>query len=140
MNQHRISEKSPTDILYYPKPCHMFANDRNIDNIQQLLSEMKNYAELQKDYIKLHLVEKLTILFSTLILIFILLVLGFITLFYLSFTLAYILEPYVGGLMASFGIISGSIILFILIIVAFRKRLIVQPLVHFLANLFLNDK
>lgn len=118
----------------------MFANDRNIDNIQQLLSELKNYAELQKDYIKLHLVEKLTILFSTLILIFILLVLGFITLFYLSFTLAYILEPYVGGLMASFGIISGSIILFILIIVAFRKRLIVQPLVHFLANLFLNDK
>ena len=46
----------------------MFANDKNIDNLQQLLAELKKYAELQKDYVKLHLVEKLTILISTLIL------------------------------------------------------------------------
>ena len=43
----------------------MFANDKNIDNLQQLLAELKKYAELQKDYVKLHLVEKLTILIST---------------------------------------------------------------------------
>ena len=104
----------------------MFANDKNIDNLQQLLAELKKYAELQKDYVKLHLVEKLTILISTLILVFILLILGIIALFYLSFTLAYVLEPHVGGLMAS-------------LIVLFRKRLIVQPMVNFLANLLLND-
>ena len=75
----------------------MFANDKNIDNLQQLLAELKKYAELQKDYVKLHLVEKLTILISTLILVFILLILGIIALFYLSFTLAYVLEPHVGG-------------------------------------------
>ena len=79
----------------------MFANDKNIDNLQQLLAELKKYAELQKDYVKLHLVEKLTILISTLILVFILLILGIIALFYLSFTLAYVmLAPHVGGLMA----------------------------------------
>lgn len=118
----------------------MFANDSNIDNLQQLLAELKKYAELQKDYVQLHLVEKLTILTSTLILVFVLLVLGIIALFYLSFTLAYVLEPYVGGLMASYGIITGFIILLIILIVVFRKRLIVQPMVHFLANLLLNDK
>lgn len=117
----------------------MFANDSNIDNLQQLLAELKKYAELQKDYVQLHLVEKLTILTSTLILVFVLLVLGIIALFYLSFTLAYVLEPYVGGLMASYGIITGFIILLIILIVVFRKRLIVQPMVHFLANLLLND-
>ena len=117
----------------------MFANDKNIDNLQQLLAELKKYAELQKDYVKLHLVEKLTILISTLILVFILLILGIIALFYLSFTLAYVLEPHVGGLMASYGIITGCIILLILLIVLFRKRLIVQPMVNFLANLLLND-
>ncbi len=69
------------------------------DNLQQLLAELKKYAELQKDYVKLHLVEKLTILISTLILVFILLILGIIALFYLSFTLAYVLAPHVGGLM-----------------------------------------
>ena len=91
----------------------MFANDKNIDNLQQLLAELKKYAELQKDYVKLHLVEK--------------------------FTLAYVLAPHVGGLMASYGIITGCIILLILLIVLFRKRLIVQPMVNFLANLLLND-
>ena len=29
----------------------MFANDKNIDNLQQLLAELKKYAELQKDYV-----------------------------------------------------------------------------------------
>lgn len=117
----------------------MFANDKNIDNLQQLLTELKHYAELQKDYIRLHLVEKLTILASTLILVFVLLVLGIIALFYLSFTLAYVLEPHVGGLMCSYGIITGVILLLICLIIAFRKKLIVQPMVNFLANLLLND-
>lgn len=117
----------------------MFASDKNIDNLQQLLTEVKKYVSLQKDYVQLHLVEKLTVLASSLILVFVLLVLGIIALFYLSFTLAYVLEPHVGGLMASYGIITGCILLLILIIVIFRKRLIVQPMVNFLANLLLND-
>lgn len=50
----------------------MFANDKNIDNLQQLFVELKKYAELQKDYVKLHLVEKLTILVSSLILVLVL--------------------------------------------------------------------
>lgn len=126
-------------LLFLKTISLMFANDKNIDNLQQILAELKKYAELQKDYVKLHLIEKLTILISSLILVFVLLVLGIIALFYLSFTLAYILEPLVGGLMVSYGIITGCIILLIILIVIFRKKLIVQPMVNFLANLFLND-
>lgn len=117
----------------------MFGNDKNIDNLQQLVAELKKYAELQKDYVQLQLVEKLTILTSTLILVLVLLILGIIALFYLSFTLAYVLEPLVGSLMASFAIITGFIILLIILIIIFRKKWIVQPMVHFLANLLLND-
>ncbi len=62
-----------------------------------------------------------------------------VALFYLFFTLAYILEPFVGGLMASFAIIAGINLAIIAIIVIFRKRLIISPLVNFLANLFLTD-
>ncbi len=62
-----------------------------------------------------------------------------VALFYLFFTLAYILEPFVGGLMASFAIIAGINVVLIAIIVIFRKRLIISPLVNFLANLFLTD-
>ena len=117
----------------------MFTDDKSIENFQQLFFEFKKYLELQKEYTKLELTEKLTILFSTLIMILVLIILGMVALFYLLFALAYILEPLVGGLMVSFGIIAGINVLLIAIIYFFRRQLIISPMVNFLANLFLND-
>lgn len=118
----------------------MFGNDKTIDNLQTLFNEVKKYVELQKDYVKLDIVQKLTVLVSTLILILTLMILGMIALFYLSFMLVYILEPHVGGLTTSYAIISGCILLFIAGIYLCRQRLIIRPLTRFLANLFLNNK
>lgn len=118
----------------------MFTNDKTIDNLQDILTEVKQYISLQKDYIKLDITHKLTVLLSTLILILILVVLGMIALFYLSFTLAYILEPHVGGLTISYAIITGGILFIGLCIYLFRQKVIIQPLTNFLANLLLNDK
>ena len=42
----------------------MFADDKSIENFQQLFFEFKKYLELQKEYTKLELTEKLTILLS----------------------------------------------------------------------------
>jgi len=117
----------------------MFANDESIENIQQLFVEFKKYLELQKEYTKLELTEKLTILLSTLILVFILIILGMVALFYGLFALVYVLEPLVGSLTASFGIITSINLFLILIVIIFRKKLIIAPLVNFLANLFLHD-
>lgn len=86
----------------------MFTDDKSIENIQQLFAEFKKFLVLQKEYTKLELTEKLTILLSTLIMILVLTILGMVALFYLLFALAYILEPLVGGLMVSFGIIAAS--------------------------------
>ena len=118
----------------------MLPNDNTIDNLQSLFTEVKQYVDLQKDYIKLDITHKLTVLLSTLILILVLVVLSMIALFYLSFTLAYLLEPHVGGLINSYAIITGGIVLLGLFIYWFRQRLIIQPLTNFLANLLLNDK
>ena len=100
---------------------------------------LSSRSVLQKEYTKLELTEKLTILLSTLIMILVLTILGMVALFYLLFALAYILEPLVGGLMVSFGIIAGINVLLIAIIYFFRRQLIISPMVNFLANLFLND-
>ena len=94
----------------------MFTDDKSIENIQQLFAEFKKFLVLQKEYTKLELTEKLTILLSTLIMILVLTILGMVALFYLLFALAYILEPLVGGLMVSFGIIAGINVLLIAII------------------------
>lgn len=118
----------------------MLFGDKSNESIQQLISEAKTYLDLQKDYIRLEMTEKLTILLSTLILVLIMVVLGMVALFYFSFTLAYILAPFVGGLMVSFGLITLFLVLVILFIYYKRERLIVSPMVNFLAKIFLKDK
>lgn len=117
----------------------MFADDKGIKNFHQLFSEFKKYLELQKEYSKLELTEKLTILCSTLIMIFVLIILGMVALFYLLFALAYVLESVVGSLTVSFVMIAGINIVLIALVLIFRKQLIISPMVNFLANLFLTD-
>ena len=117
----------------------MFANDKSIDNLEALFKEVKKYIELQGQYIKIDLVEKLTILISTLILICVLIVLGMTALFYFSFMLVYAIDSWVNNLIASYAIIGGCIMMIGVAIFIFRKKLIFQPMVNFLAKLLLED-
>lgn len=117
----------------------MFANDKSIDNLTELFKEAKKYLKLQGEYVKLDLVEKLTILLSTLTLIFVLIILGTMAAFYLSFMLVYVLASATGSLVAGYAIIGGILILLAFIIYRLRQKLIFQPMVNFLARLFLDD-
>lgn len=117
----------------------MFANDKSIDNLTELFKEVKKYLKLQGEYVKLDLVEKLTILLSTLTLIFVLIILGTMAAFYLSFMLVYVLASATGSLVAGYAIIGGILILLAFIIYRLRQKLIFQPMVDFLARLFLDD-
>lgn len=117
----------------------MFANDKSIDNLTELFKEVKKYLKLQGEYAKLDLVEKLTILLSTLTLIFVLIILGTMAAFYLSFMLVYVLASATNSLVAGYAIIGGILILLAFIIYRLRQKLIFQPMVNFLARLFLDD-
>ena len=99
----------------------MFSDDSSIENFKQLFLEFRKYIELQKEFTKLEIVEKLTKLFSTLIMIVILIGLGLMALFYMLFALAYLLAPCVGGLPASFGIIVLILVVICAIIALFRQ-------------------
>lgn len=117
----------------------MFAYDKSIDNLTELFKEVKKYLKLQGEYAKLDLVEKLTILLSTLTLIFVLIILGTMAAFYLSFMVVYVLASATGSLVAGYAIIGGILILLAFIIYRLRQKLIFQPMVNFLARLFLDD-
>ena len=117
----------------------MFAYDKSIDNLTELFKDVKKYLKLQGEYAKLDLVEKLTILLSTLTLIFVLIILGTMAAFYLSFMLVYVLASATGSLVAGYAIIGGILILLAFIIYRLRQKLIFQPMVNFLARLFLDD-
>ena len=118
----------------------MFANDKSIETLGQLFEECKKYILLQKEYMRLELVEKLTVLSSTCIMVVIAIILGMMALFYLSFSVAYILAPHVGGLTVSFAIITAFLLLLLAVVYVFRKQLIVRPLVRSMANLFMSSE
>lgn len=118
----------------------MFIGENNVQSIRNLIRELKVYVELQKEYTRLELTEKLTILFSTLIFAIAIILLSMVVLFYLSFSFAHILSPYVGGLSVSYALIAGINLMGIGIIVLFRKKLIFTPIANFLAKLFLQNK
>lgn len=117
----------------------MFANENSINNLESLVKEVKRYIELQGQYLKLDVVEKLTILLSTLILILILTVLSMIALFYFSFMLVYALAPLTGSLISAYAIIGAVILLLGILIYQMRKKWIFKPIVNFLSKLFLED-
>jgi hypothetical protein len=62
-----------------------------------------------------------------------------VALFYFSFTIAYVLAPYIGGLMSSFALITLFLLVVMAVVYRFRQKIIVEPMVKFLASLFLKD-
>ena len=118
----------------------MANNQEPAENLQQLYADVKNYVELQTEYVKVEFVEKLTIILSALLIIGLIIVLVIAALFYLFFSLAYTLQPLLGSLAASFAIISGIYVVLIGLFVMFRKQIVINPLVRFLSNLFLKKQ
>ena len=112
--------------------------DQIASELQDLFKEFRKYIELQGEYLKLETIEKLTVLLSTLTLIFILVALGVMALFYFSFMLVYVLATEV-GMVAGFAIVGAILILIAWLVYHFRVSLIFQPMVNFLARLFLDD-
>ena len=110
------------------------------ENFSQLYEDVKKYVRLQTEYVKVDVVEKTTILLSTLLIVGLVIVLALAVLFYLCFALAYALQPVIGSLAISFAIISCFYVLLIAVLLYFRKPLVINPLVRFLSGLFLKDK
>lgn len=110
------------------------------DSVHVLIDSIKRYISLSKDYTMLNVVEKLTVIFGSLILILTLIILGSGALFFALLALAYALTPLVGGIGISFLIITAISVILILIIYYNRQRWIMNPIVRFLSHLFFDEK
>ncbi len=115
----------------------MLSSDKNVENIGQLVQLLKNYVELQKEYLKLDVIDKIVRLITALTLTIVLLLLGIAVLFYLSFACVYWLEPLTGTALAFF-ILAIFFLALLLLVFLNRKTWIERPLVRFLAGVLLN--
>lgn len=111
----------------------MFSTDRNIETIDQLVKLVKHYIGLQKEYVKLDIIDKSVRIITALILsvIIAMILLGVVT--YASFAALFALAPMLGYPL-SFTLIAAFYFLIFIILLLFRRSLIERPLVKFLAN------
>ena len=113
----------------------MFSNDRNIETIGQLVEVFKHYIELQKECLKLDVVEKVVRLITAITISAVIVVLMMLALIYLSFAAAFLLSTCLGSV-AAFSIVGCCYLLLLVLCILFRHQWIERPLVRFLANLF----
>lgn len=114
----------------------MFSNDKNVETIGQLVETIKHYIGLQKEYVKLDVVDKVVRLLTAITVFVVLVGLLTIALIYFSFAAAYALSTVV-GLTGGFCIIAVFYIILLLLFIAFRHQWIEKPLVRFLASLLM---
>lgn len=110
-----------------------------INSLKDLFDTLRQLIMYRKDILVLYSIEKLIILSSALLLTGVLCIIGGLILLHLSFTLSYLLAPYVGSVATSHLVITAILILVGFIIYLNRKKVIVQPITRFLTQLFLTE-
>lgn len=115
----------------------MLSSDKNVETIAQLIEIVKHYLGLQKEYLKLDVIDKLVRLLTAIGLFIIFFLIAIAVAMYCSFAIACWLSEYI-GYTAAFFTIGFIHFLILLLFVTFRKPLIQKPLIRFLANLLMS--
>lgn len=118
----------------------MYSSDKNVENIAQLIAELREYVELRIRDLQLSSVQKLSRLFSALILGAVLALLMAIVVIFLSFTLATALAPVVGGEAMGYLVIALLYLVLAVVLYTNRRRWILEPIVRLVASIFLDDE
>ena len=115
----------------------MFCDGMNEIDYKKLFNEARKYFSLEWDYTKLTAVEKMAVLLSSIAFLAVVIILG-------TFALAYVFSALIDVLAVALGctwgaqLIAAAIVLVLLLVVfAFKKQLIVDPVARFVSKLFL---
>ena len=115
------------------------ANPQTQD-LQTLAKELKRYLQLQKRYLALDAVEKMTRLISAVATVVVCMMLGSMVLFFALYALA----KWLGGLLNNdaIGFLTVAVILLVLGIIFYshRQTWVTQPLARLMAQLFLDKE
>ena len=116
----------------------MLSSDKNVETIAQLAEIVKHYLGIQKEYLKLDVIEKSVRLltFLTLSIVFLLMLIGMAM--FCSLALAFWLSSYT-GMVVAFLVVGGLHLFLILLLFLYRKQWIEKPLVRFFASLLLEN-
>lgn len=115
----------------------MLSSDKNVETIAQLIEVLKHYFELQKEYLKLDVIDKVVRLLTATALSFLLFLFTIGVLLFFWLGIAHWLSQWT-GMTAAYLIVAGINFVILLLFIVLRKPLIERPLVRFLASLFMS--
>ena len=110
-----------------------------IDEIRSIFQESKTWVQLEVEYAKLTVAEKLTMLMSSLILGLVCLLLGIVVLIMLAMSLTELWKLMMCPALAYLAT-GGVICLLVVLLYLFRKPLLLNPLARMLTKIILDKK
>jgi len=114
--------------------------DMNEIDYKKLFAEARKHFSLEWDYTKLTAVEKLAVLLSAVALVAVVLIIGTFILHYLFSALISVLAGALGCLWGAQLIVAGLLCVLLLVVFAFKKQLIIDPVARFVSKLFLKPE
>jgi len=115
----------------------MLSSDKNVESIARLLVVLKHYFGLQKEYLKLDLIDKVVRLLTAtaLAILLFLIMIGVLIFFWIAIA-CWIAQH--TGFTCAFLIVAAINAVILTVVFLLRKPLIERPLIHFLASLFMS--
>ncbi len=110
----------------------------NGSNVSQLYEMLKRFLRLNIENARLSVAERMTLLFAGITFYMILILLGICVIGFLSVSFAQLLSEALSEFWA-YMIIAGVYLIFILIVVALRKPLIVDPIARFVSQIIVES-
>ena len=115
------------------------ANQERDDVYKSLVNNVKDYADLQLQLLKLNIVEKTSQILSLLIVIIagtILLMAAFV---YFSMMFVLWMKTLTGSLTYGFLIIAGFFLLLFILFVLLRKKMIINPIINKMSSILFSE-
>lgn len=110
-----------------------------IDEIKNIIGQSRDWLNVEIEYAKLTLAEKLTFLLGTLIIGFVCLLLGMVILIMLAFSLA---ELFKLMMVPALAYLSTAGVICVLLVVLFlvRKQMLLNPIARLITKVFFDQK
>ncbi len=103
-----------------------------------LIDEIKEYLDLKYDLVRLDLIEKIVIISSIIFTITVILIVVPMIIFFFSIALALFLGDVLGQDFYGFLLVGSIITLFTIILLAFRRKIITNPILKVLLRSIFN--
>lgn len=109
-------------------------------NYKEVISELKSYASMRFDLIRLELLEKLSKIISLILLVFVCILISIIVFTYLSILLLLWLNDVFSSMIPGVCIVAGVYAILLTAMIIFRKKVFLNPIVSALSKIIFSDK